>query len=135
MDDYQGHWNANISVTGGASSTVLANPTPSAIGHTSYYGSVFGYGNTSGLAKGGAVYTAYGYVNGTAISGGSTTVAASLTNLGLSGPATVSYTWSTDSITHYYGVQAPAPVPLPAGLPLAATGLVALAWMRRRKKA
>jgi hypothetical protein len=133
MDDYQGHWNASVSVTGGASSTVLANPSPSVIGHTTYYGSVFGYGNTSNLSQGGAVYTADGYVNGDAIEGGSTTVGASLATLGLSGPATVEYSWSTDSITHYYGVQAPAPVPLPAGMPLLAAGLGALAWTRRRK--
>ncbi|EBA16426.1 arginyl-tRNA-protein transferase [Roseobacter sp. SK209-2-6] len=135
MDDYQGHFDASISVTGGASSTVLANPSPSVIGHTTYYGSVFGYGNTSGLSRGGAVYTAFGYSNNDAISGGSTTLGASLSTLGLSGPATVSYSWSTDSITHFYGVAAPSPVPLPASLPLVVTGLGALFWMRRRKKA
>ena len=135
MNNYQGHFDARISVTGGASSTVLANPSPSVIGHTTYYGSVFGYGNTSGLSRGGAVYTTFGYSNNDAISGGSTTDGASLATLGLSGPATVNYTWSTDSITHYYGVAAPTPVPLPASFPLIATGLGALAWMRRRKKA
>ncbi|MEL0437864.1 VPLPA-CTERM sorting domain-containing protein [Phycobacter sp. K97] len=134
MNNYQGHFDAAVSVTGGASSTVLSSSS-SAVGHTSYYGDVFGYGNTSSLSRGGAVYTASGYVNNAAISGGSTTVGASLATLGLLAPATVNYTWSTDSITHYYGIKAPAPVPLPAGLALLATGLGALTWMRRRKKA
>lgn len=131
MDDYQGHFDATISVTGGATSTVLGNPSPSQIAHTTYYGSVFGYGNTSNLVRGGAVYTAFGYTNNDPIIGGSTTTGATLASLGLSGPATVSYTWSTDSITHFYGSRPPA-VPLPAGLPLIATALGAFAWMRRR---
>lgn len=133
MDDYQGHFDATVSVTGGASSTVLGNPSPSVIGHTTYYGDVFGYGNTSSLSRGGAVYTAFGYTNGSAISGGSTTVGASLASLGLSGPATVSYSWSTDSITHFYGVS-PSAVPLPAGLPLLMSGFGAFVWLRRREK-
>lgn len=56
-----------------------------------------------------------------------------LFGIGVPTLATVEFTWTGDSITHYYGV-APASVPLPAGLPLLAAGLGALGWMRQRAR-
>ncbi len=128
MFDYQGHWDANFSITGPSGAQPNLSPVTTFFNHTRF-GDSFGYGVTSGASRGGAVYTANGYSGGS-IAGGSTTFNTSLADLGVTGPTTVEFTWSTDSITHFYGVA--APIPLPAGLPLLAIGLGAFAWLRRR---
>ncbi|MEM7525913.1 MAG: VPLPA-CTERM sorting domain-containing protein, partial [Pseudomonadota bacterium] len=132
MFDYLGYFDASVSVTGpGAAGPLSLGASSASFTHTRY-GDQFGYGVTSGASRGGAVYTAFDYVNGSEISGGSTTLDTALADLGVTGPATVVFGWSTDNITHYYGTR-PPPVPLPASLGLLATGLAGFAWLRRRK--
>lgn len=135
MFDYDGYFDASHSITGpgatisGGLSTVSMN-----FFHTRQ-GDQFGYGGTSGLARGFAVYTAHDFVSGSQISGGSMTVDAMLVDLGLLDPVTVSVTWSTDSITHFYGVNPnAAAVPLPAGFVLMLSGLGVFGLVARRRK-
>ncbi|GEA09826.1 hypothetical protein [Alteromonas sp. KUL49] len=132
MDDYIGYFNASVSVVGGISSTAL-----SAVGNlasTSYYGDAFGFGNTSSLNFGGAVYVADDFVNGSSISGGSTIANASMATLGLSAPATVTFSWSSDSIVHYYGVNPYATVSAPSSILLAIGGLFTLVLVRNHRQ-
>lgn len=132
MDDYIGYFNASVSVVGGISSTAL-----SAVGNlssSSFYGDAFGFGNTSNLSFGGAVYVADDFVNGSSISGGSTIANASMATLGLSAPATVTFSWSSDSIVHYYGVNPYATVSTPNSILLAIGGLFALVIVRNRRQ-
>ena len=132
MDDYIGYFNASVSVVGGISSTAL-----SAVGNltsTSYYGDAFGFGNTSNLSSGGAVYVGDDFVNGSLISGGSARTNTSLADLGLSAPATVTFSWSSDSIVHYYGVNPYATVTAPSSILLAIGGLVSLVIVRNRRQ-
>ena len=133
MFDYKGYWDATMTTSGpGAAGPLSVSSSTTTFNHTRY-GDQFGYGVTSGNQRGTAVYAAYDYINGSAISGGSTLFGKTFGDIGLFGPATVNVSWSSDSITHYFG-QAPSEVPLPAGFPLVATGLGVFAFLRRKKK-
>ena len=105
-----------------------------------FEGDAFGY-----LTDRGIVYVASDYVNGSALSGTSVIKGQTLSSVGI--PAqTFQMTWSTDSITHYFGLKAPtpplvtqttftgapSPVPLPAGLPMMAAAIGTFAWLRRK---
>jgi opacity protein-like surface antigen len=127
MFDYDPYSGAAISteVNGIPGGEVLG--TGGDVLHTTRYGDQLGYGRNSG--GGGSVYVAYGY-DGAYIEGGSVTEGTTLAAMGITTPSSMTYSWSTDSITHYWGT--PAPVPLPAGLPLLAAGIGAFAWMRRK---
>ncbi len=135
MFDYNGYLDANHSITGpGATIPNGLSSIATSFIHTRQ-GDQFGYGGSSGLSRGFAVYTAFDYVNGSSISGGSTTSNTILADLGLVDPVTVSLTWSTDSITHFYGLNPNmAAVPLPAGFALLLTGIGAFALLGRRRK-
>ncbi len=135
MFDYNGYFDASHTITGpGATIANGLSSISTNFSHTRQ-GDQFGYGGTSGLSRGFAVYTAFDYVNGSSISGGSTTNNTMLADLGLTDPVTVSLTWSTDSITHFYGLNPNmAAVPLPAGFALLLTGIGAFALLGRRRK-
>ena len=131
LTDYDPYFGASIvaTVSGVNNGEVLG--TGAWITQTSRFGSQFGYGRRSG--GGGAVYVGYQYASGDAIDGGTVAENTTLAAFGITAPSTLVFSWSGDSITHYYGTRPPA-VPLPAGLPLIATGLGAFAWLRRRNK-
>lgn len=127
MFDYDPYFGASISTTvnGVPGGEVLG--TGGSVAHTTRYGDQLGYGRRSG--GGGAVYVAYQY-NGAYIEGGSVTENTTLADLGITAPSTLVYSWDSDSITHYWGT--PAPIPVPAGLPLLLAGLGGLALLRRK---
>ena len=135
MFDYLGYFNAAHSITGpGATLANGLSPLSTNFFHTRQ-GDQFGYGGTSGLRNGFAVYTAHDYVNESFISGGSTTTGTTLADVGLTDLVTVSLTWSTDSITHFYGVNPNAAVvPLPAGFILLLTALGSFGLISRWRK-
>lgn len=127
MFDYDPYFGASISteVNGVPGGEVLG--TGGSVFHTTRYGDQIGYGRRG--SGGGAVYVAHQYSGGL-IEGGSVTENTTLAAMGITSPSTLTYSWSSDSITHYWGT--PAPVPVPAGLPLLLAGLGSLAWLRRK---
>ena len=69
-----------------------------------------------------------GYASGATLDATTVFAGHTFASLGIM-PGTYVYNWSSDSVTVRFG---PAPIPLPAGLPLLAGGLGLLAWFRRR---
>lgn len=75
------------------------------------------------------------YASGDSLSGKSTFAGASFASLGLVSGDVVGTLPSGDTVTWKIGVVDPAAIPVPAGLPLAATALGLLALLRRRARA
>ena len=80
----------------------------------------------------GQVLLPAGYVSETPISGTASVESVTFASLGLT-TGTVVNTLTTADTIMWKIADAPTAIPLPAGLPLAAAGIAALAWLLRRK--
>lgn len=96
---------------------------------TSAFGANFAFSSL----QGGELAMSDGYVSGDLISGGMTFAGQTLASMRLNVGDVVFTLTTGDTITWAIG-SAPAPVPLPAGLPLVIGGLGALALLGRRRK-
>lgn len=114
--------------SGSVFSSVVGTAGPgTSVDPTSTSGDSFGAGSFGDLAL------PFGYVSGDQISGGMVFAGQTLDSLGLVIGSVVYTLRSSDTITWSIG-SAPAPVPLPAGLPLLLGGIAGFAVLRRRTR-